>query len=120
MLKVLWGSLKFNLSDRWVHNPLLSCVGSTTLSPKEPFLILTGDSMMDTIKTIQENELFRYAIRYAGTNEIENYAYDDEDKIDNDALRDFLIGKIGCDEDEVNAVYRATLHKEEKENEINQ
>ena len=76
--------------------------------------------MMDIIKTIQENELFRYAIRYAGTNEIENYAYDDEDKIDNDALRDFLIGKIGCDEDEVNAVYRATLHKEEKENEINQ
>ena len=73
---------------------------------------------MDIVKTIQENELFRYATRYVGTNEIENYAYDnDEDKIDNDALRGFLVGKIGCDEDEVNAVYRATLHKEEKENE---
>ena len=76
---------------------------------------------MDIIKTIQENELFRYAIRYAGTNEIENYAKNyAEDKIDNDVLRDFLIGKIGCDEDEVTAVYRTTLHKEEKENETNQ
>ena len=74
--------------------------------------------MMNTIKTMQENELFRYATRYVGTNEIENYCKNyKEDKIDNDALRGFLIGKIGCDEDEVNAVYRATLHKVEKKNE---
>tara|TARA_R110000765_G_scaffold341332_2_gene431445 strand:+ start:2058 stop:2405 length:348 start_codon:yes stop_codon:yes gene_type:complete len=114
MLKVLWGSLKFNFFDRWaiVPSPQL-CRLYNSIAKRA---ILTGDTMMDLIKTIQENELFRYAMRHAGTNEIDNYAKNyTEDKIDNDALKDFLIGKIGCDKDEVNTVYRATLHKEEKE-----
>jgi len=54
----------------------------------------------------------RYALLFCGKNELTDYAYDAENKLHVDKLTKFLIGKIGLNQKEVEAIADVTTNYE--------